>query len=109
MAVVCNEYFSVSSLSDWSYETEIAYSTLCVPNQLKAAVFLIFLVGFLILLTASLVFIARRVRNGKTWTWKTRCIFFYALSQLCKEHFFFLILSLFPSLLHLSISVYFVP
>jgi len=88
MAVVCNEYFSVSSLSDWSYETEIAYSTLCVPNQLKAAVFLIFLIGFLIVLTASATFIVRRVRNGKTWTWKTRYIFSHAISQLCKGDFF---------------------
>ena len=68
----CDEYFSVSNLAGLSLETEVAYSTLCVQNRLKAAVFICATVFFFLWFCLSVVLLAREYMAAKTWTWKVQ-------------------------------------
>jgi len=55
----CDEYFSLSNLEGSSLETEIGYSTLCVQNKLKAAVFISATIGFFLWFCLSVVLFVR--------------------------------------------------
>ena len=49
----CDEYFSFANLAGSSFETEVGYSTFCVSNQAKAAILIIELILFTVVLFIS--------------------------------------------------------
>lgn len=75
----CDEYFSLSNLEGSSYETEIAYSTLCVPNKLKAAIFLLAIIFFTAVAFLCVGLLVRELVRRPKWTWKTRGYLIYAV------------------------------
>jgi len=68
----CEEYFSLNNLEGSSLETEIGYSTLCIPNKLKAAVFILAIVSFFLVLCLSVVFGIKEIMTARRWTWKVQ-------------------------------------
>jgi len=83
----CDEYFSLSNLAGSSYETEVGFSTLCVPNQVKAAVFILGLIFFFGLSGLSVLLMVKEFRrkNQWKWSWRTRGLVVYAVVPFCES------------------------